>query len=160
MHTIAAKAVMFKEAMMPEFITYQEQVLKNATALAASLMSRGLRLVSGGTDTHLMLVDLRSLNLTGREGANVLRTANIVANFNTIPFDPQPPMRGSGIRPGSPCLTTRGMLEAEMTTVGNLIADVLEHPDDTAVIETVKEQVVALCQRFPIYEYLDAGSGE
>ncbi|HEX2950155.1 MAG TPA: serine hydroxymethyltransferase [Armatimonadota bacterium] len=154
MHVVAAKAVMFKEAMSPEFKAYQQQVVSNAKALAAGLMARGFRLVSGGTDNHLMLVDLRAQNITGRMAANILREANIVTNFNTIPFDPQPPTQGSGIRPGSPCLTTRGMKEAEMTQVANLMADVLLHADDASVRETVKGQVHELAKRFPIYSYL------
>lgn len=154
MHVVAAKAVMFKEAMSPEFKAYQQQVVSNAKALAAGLMARGFRLVSGGTDNHLMLVDLRAQNITGRMAANILREANIVTNFNTIPFDPQPPTQGSGIRPGSPCLTTRGMKEAEMTQVANLMADVLLHADDASVRETVKGQVHELAKCFPIYSYL------
>ncbi len=154
MHTIAAKAVMFQEALAPEFKVYQQQVLNNAKALAQTLLDRGFRLVSGGTDTHLMLVDVRAQNLTGRMAANLLREANIVSNFNTIPFDPLPPTQGSGIRPGSPSLTSRGMKEAELTQVGNLISDILSAPEDAPVRARVLEEVSELCSRFPIYAYL------
>ena len=156
MHTIAAKAVMFKEAMSPEFKAYQQQIIRNAKALADTLLSRGFRLVSGGTDNHLMLVDLRGQNLTGRMGANILREANIITNFNTIPFDPQPPTQGSGIRPGSPCLTTRGMKEVEMAQVGNFMAEILLDAENAGKREAIKEEVTALCRRFPLYEYLTA----
>jgi glycine hydroxymethyltransferase len=154
MHVIAAKAVMFSEASSPEFVTYQQQVLANAQALANGLMSRGFRLVSGGTDNHLMLVDLRPQQLTGRAGANMLREANIITNFNTIPYDPQPPTLGSGIRPGSPAITTRGMQEAEMELIAGWMATVLQQPENVGVRAEVKEQILELCRRFPIYEYM------
>ena len=154
MHVIAAKAVMFKEAEMPEFRAYQQQVLANAQALAQALRQRGFRLVSGGTDTHLMLVDLRGQNLTGRMGANLLREANIVSNFNTIPFDTQPPTQGSGIRPGSPAITTRGMKEAEMTVIADWMADILQHAEDAELRQAIKAEVIALCDRFPMYDYM------
>jgi glycine hydroxymethyltransferase len=154
MHTVAAKAVMFHEAMAPEFATYQRQVLSNARALAETLMARGFRLVSGGTDNHLMLVDVRPQGLTGKQAANLLREANLITNFNTIPFDPQPPTQGSGIRPGSPALTSRGFREAEMTQVADFLADVLQAPEDAAVRTRVHAEVCALCARFPIYDYL------
>ncbi|MHB9130166.1 MAG: serine hydroxymethyltransferase [Armatimonadota bacterium] len=154
MHTIAAKAVMFKEAMSPEFKQYGEQVIKNATALANQLMARGFRLVSGGTDNHLMLVDVRPQGLTGRTAANLLRESNIITNFNTIPYDPQPPTQGSGIRPGSPCLTTRGMKEADLAQVADWMADVLSDPDNTALRADVKEAVTTLSKQYPLYEYI------
>jgi len=154
MHVIAAKAVMFHEAMTPEFAVYSQQVIANAAALAARFTERGFRIVSGGTDNHLMLLDLRPQQLTGRAAANALRAANIVANFNTIPFDPQPPRLGSGIRPGSPAITSRGMHEAEMTQIADMIAEILLHPEDAEVCLAVKAQVSALCERFPIYGYM------
>ncbi|TAG81573.1 MAG: serine hydroxymethyltransferase [Betaproteobacteria bacterium] len=151
MHVIAAKAVAFGEALKPEFKTYQEQVLKNAKALAETLVSRGLRIVSGGTESHLMLVDLRAKKITGKEAEHVLHTAHMTCNKNAIPNDPEKPMVTSGIRLGSPAFTTRGFKEAEARMVGNFIADVLENPQDEATIEKVREQVIALCSRFPVY---------
>ncbi len=123
-------------------------------ALAARFTERGFRIVSGGTDNHLMLLDLRPQQLTGRAGANALRAADIVANFNTIPFDPQPPRLGSGIRPGSPAITSRGMKETEMVQIADMIAEVLLHPEDIDVCESVKARVHTLCDRFPIYAYM------
>ncbi|MHB0939754.1 MAG: serine hydroxymethyltransferase [Armatimonadota bacterium] len=154
MHVIAAKAVMFKEAMSPEFTAYQEQVVANAKALADTLLRRGFRLVSGGTDNHLMLVDVRGQGLTGRAAADTLREANIITNFNTIPFDPQPPTHGSGIRPGSPAVTSRGVKEPEMVQIGNWMADILIRPEDEGLRENVRHEVGALCERFPIYDYM------
>jgi glycine hydroxymethyltransferase len=154
MHVIAAKAAMFKEAMAPEFKTYQRQVIVNAQALAQTFIKRGFRLVSGGTDTHLMLVDVAKRGLTGKLAADILREANIVTNFNTIPYDTQPPTQGSGIRPGSPSLTSRGMGEAEMAQVANWMADILETPEDAALRARIKDEVIALCDRFPIYAYM------
>ncbi|MHB9109047.1 MAG: serine hydroxymethyltransferase [Armatimonadota bacterium] len=154
MHVVAAKAVMFKEAMSPEFTAYQEQVVANAKALADTLLGRGFRLVSGGTDNHLMLVDVRGQGLTGRAAADTLREANIITNFNTIPFDPQPPTHGSGIRPGSPAVTSRGVKEPEMVQIGNWMADILIRPEDEGLRENVRHEVQALCERFPIYDYM------
>jgi len=154
MHVVAAKAVMFKEAMSPKFTAYQRQVIANAKTLAETLVRRGFRLVSGGTDTHLMLVDVRGQGLTGRAAADMLREANIITNFNTIPFDPQPPTHGSGIRPGSPAVTTRGMKEAEMAQIAGWIADILLNPDDAALRNDARGEVQALCDRFPIYDFL------
>ncbi|OPZ84569.1 MAG: Serine hydroxymethyltransferase [bacterium ADurb.Bin429] len=159
MHVIAAKAVMFKEAMSPEFKAYQRQVVLNARALAETFLTRGFRLVSGGTDTHLMLVDVSKQGLTGKHAADLLREANIITNFNTIPYDSQPPTQGSGIRPGSPALTSRGMGEAEMAQIANWIADVLEQPDDSVLRMRIRDEVIALCSRFPIYDYM-AREGE
>ncbi len=151
MHVIAAKAVAFKEAMEPGFKTYQQQVLKNADALAKALIARGLRIVSGGTQSHLMLVDLRPKGLTGRDAETILGTAHITCNKNGIPNDPERPMVTSGIRLGSPAMTTRGFKEAEATKVGNLIADVLDNRDDPATIERVKAEVKKLTDAFPVY---------
>jgi glycine hydroxymethyltransferase len=151
MHVIAAKAVAFKEAMAPEFKTYQQQVLKNADALAKSLIARGLRIVSGGTQSHLMLVDLRPKGLTGRDAETLLGSAHITCNKNGIPNDPERPMVTSGIRLGSPAMTTRGFKEAEAIKVGNLIADVLDKRDDPATIERVKAEVKKLTDAFPVY---------
>ncbi len=151
MHVIAAKAVAFGEALKPEFKTYQQQVLKNADVLAKTLVERGLRIVSGGTESHLMLVDLRAKKITGKDAEHVLHTAHMTCNKNAIPNDPEKPMVTSGIRLGSPAFTTRGFKEAEARMVGNFIADVLENPQDEATIAKVREQVIALCARFPVY---------
>ncbi len=151
MHVIAAKAVAFGEALKPEFKTYQEQVLKNADVLAKTLVERGLRIVSGGTESHLMLVDLRSKKITGKEAENVLHKAHMTCNKNAIPNDPEKPMVTSGIRLGSPAFTTRGFKEAEAKMVGHFIADVLDAPNDEAVIARVRGEVAALCGRFPVY---------
>ena len=151
MHVIAAKAVAFGEALKPEFKTYQEQVLKNADVLAKTLVERGLRIVSGGTESHLMLVDLRAKKITGKEAENVLHQAHMTCNKNAIPNDPEKPMVTSGIRLGSPAFTTRGFKEAEARMVGHFIADVLDAPNDEAVIARVCGEVAALCARFPVY---------
>jgi glycine hydroxymethyltransferase len=151
MHVIAAKAVAFKEALQPEFIVYQQQVLKNADALAKTLIARGLRIVSGRTESHVMLVDLRSKNLTGKEAEAILGTAHITCNKNGIPNDPQKPFVTSGIRLGTPAMTTRGFLEADAVEVGTLIADVLDHPHDAATIERVKAAVKVLADAHPVY---------
>ncbi len=151
MHVIAAKAVAFQEALKPEFKTYQQQVLKNADALAKALIKRGLRIVSGRTESHVMLVDLRSKKLTGKAAEAVLGSAHITCNKNGIPNDPEKPFVTSGIRLGSPAMTTRGFKEAEATKVGNLIADVLDNPHDAANIERVKAEVKKLTAAFPVY---------
>ncbi len=151
MHVIAAKAVAFKEALAPEFKTYQEQVVKNADALAKALIARGLRIVSGRTESHVMLVDLRAKKITGKEAEAILGSAHITCNKNAIPNDPEKPFVTSGIRLGSPAMTTRGFKEAEAIKVGNLIADVLEHPHDAATIERVKAEVKTLTTAFPVY---------
>jgi glycine hydroxymethyltransferase len=151
MHVIAAKAVAFKEALTPEFKTYQQQVLKNADALAKALIERGLRIVSGRTESHVMLVDLRSKKLTGKEAEAVLGSAHITCNKNGIPNDPEKPFVTSGIRLGSPAMTTRGFKEAEATKVGHLIADVLDNPHDAATIERVKAEVKKLTDAHPVY---------
>ncbi|PUA16968.1 serine hydroxymethyltransferase [Glaciimonas sp. PCH181] len=151
MHVIAGKAVAFKEALTPEFKTYQQQVVKNADALAKALIARGLRIVSGRTESHVMLVDLRAKNITGKEAEAILGTAHMTCNKNAIPNDPEKPFVTSGIRVGSPALTTRGFKEAEATKIGNLIADVLDNPHDAATIERVKVEVKKLTDAFPVY---------
>jgi glycine hydroxymethyltransferase len=151
MHVIAAKATAFKEAQEPSFIEYQKQVIANAKALAETLISRGLRIVSGGTDSHVMLVDLRAKKMTGKEAERVLGEAHITCNKNGIPNDPEKPMVTSGIRLGSPAMTTRGFKEAEARQVGNFIADVLDNPHDADNIAKVRAQVSELTKRFPVY---------
>ena len=151
MHVIAGKAAAFKEAQEPGFIDYQKQVIANAKALAETLIARGLRIVSGGTDSHVMLVDLRSKKMTGKEAERVLGEAHITCNKNGIPNDPEKPMVTSGIRLGSPAMTTRGFKEAEARQVGNFIADVLDNPNDADNIAKVRAQVSELTKRFPVY---------
>ena len=152
MHVIAAKAVALGEALRPEFKEYAGQVIKNAKVLADSLMEDGFRIVSGGTDNHLMLVDLTNKGLTGKDAQNLLDEVNITANKNTIPFEPLSPFVTSGIRLGSPALTTRGFKEADMKEVADIIALVLDHPQDTAVREEARKRVAALCEKYPLYE--------
>ena len=152
MHVIAAKAVAFKEAATPEFRNYQEQVINNARVMAKVLgEERGLRIVSGRTESHVFLVDLRAKNLTGKEAEAALGRAHITVNKNGIPNDPQKPFVTSGIRIGSPAMTTRGFTEIEAEQIAHLIADVLDAPNDEAVAATVREKVSALCKRFPVY---------
>ncbi len=151
MHVIAGKAVAFKEAASPEFKTYQQQVVKNADVLAKTLIKRGLRIVSGGTESHVMLVDLRPKGLTGKEAEAILGSAHMTCNKNGIPNDPEKPFVTSGIRLGSPAMTTRGFKEAEAEKVANLIADVLDNPHDAATIERVKVEVKKLTDAFPVY---------
>jgi glycine hydroxymethyltransferase len=151
MHVIAGKAVAFQEALSPEFRTYQQQVVDNARALAETLIERGLRIVSGRTESHVMLVDLRPKGLTGKEAEAVLGRAHMTCNKNGIPNDPQKPMVTSGIRLGSPAMTTRGFGPAEARRTGQLIADVLDAPHDEARIAAVREQVAALTRAFPVY---------
>ena len=152
MHVIAAKAVAFKEALSDEFKVYQQQVLDNAKALADELVKKGFRIVSGGTDNHLMLVDLRSKNITGKEAQFLLDEIGITANRNTIPFEPLSPFVTSGIRLGTPALTTRGLKEDDIREVADIIADVIGNREDGAVIETAKAKVQAICKKFPLYE--------
>jgi glycine hydroxymethyltransferase len=154
MHVIAAKAVAFGEALRPEFAAYARQIVRNAGVLAEGLAGGGLRLVSGGTDTHLILVDATPLGLTGQAAETALSLAGITVNKNAIPFDPQPPTVTSGVRLGSPALTTRGFQEAEMAEVARLIVQVLTNPDSEAVQEKVRKRVAELCQAFPIYRDL------
>ena len=151
MHVIAGKAVAFLEALQPEFKTYQTQVLKNASAMAEELTKRGLRIISGRTESHLFLVDLRPKGLTGKAADAALGLAHITVNKNSIPNDPESPFVTSGIRIGSPAITTRGFKEDEARQVANLIADVLDHPTDEAVIAATKAKVHALTSRFPVY---------
>ena len=151
MHVIAAKAVAFKEAQEPSFQDYQKQVVANAKALAETLIERGLRIVSGGTDSHVMLVDLRAKKMTGKEAERVLGEAHITCNKNGIPNDPEKPMVTSGIRLGSPAMTTRGFKEAEARQVGHFIADILDNPNDPENIAKVRAQVAELTKRFPVY---------
>ena len=152
MHAVAAKAVAFKEALSDEFKVYQQQVLDNAKALADELVKKGFRIVSGGTDNHLMLVDLRSKNITGKEAQFLLDEIGITANRNTIPFEPLSPFVTSGIRLGTPALTTRGLKEEDIREVADIIADVIENREDSAVIEAAKAKVQAICKKFPLYE--------
>ena len=151
MHVIAAKAVALKEALAPEFKRYQQQVVVNAAALADELTRRGLRIVSGRTESHVMLVDLRAKGMTGKQAEALLGEAHITCNKNGIPNDPERPMVTSGIRLGSPAMTTRGFGEAEARLTANLLADVLDRPTDAAHIAAVREKVAALTRRFPVY---------
>jgi glycine hydroxymethyltransferase len=151
MHVIAAKAVAFKEALSPAFRDYARQVVSNAQALAGALLERGFDLVSGGTDNHLLLVDLRRRELTGKEAEEALGRAGITVNKNTVPGETRSPFVTSGIRIGTAALTTRGMREAELRQVGTWIADVLESPHDEATIRRVARAAHELCQAFPIY---------
>ncbi|MEN3183943.1 MAG: serine hydroxymethyltransferase [Atribacterota bacterium] len=154
MHVIAAKAVALREAQTPEFSAYQRQVVQNARALAEALKERGYRLVSGGTDTHLLLVDLRNLGITGKEAETVLDRVGITVNKNVIPFDPQKPTVTSGIRLGTPACTTRGMKEEEMRRIAELIDLTLRNRDNPAVLEAVRQAVRDLCDAFPLYPEL------
>ena len=151
MHVIAGKAVAFKEALSPEFKAYQQQVVANARVLAETLIERGLRIVSGRTESHVMLVDLRPKGLTGKQAEAVLGQAHITCNKNGIPNDPEKPMVTSGIRLGSPAMTTRGFKEEQARQTGHLIADVLDKPDDAANLASVRERVAALTRQFPVY---------
>ncbi len=151
MHVIAAKAVAFKEAMTPEFKAYQQQVVKNAQIVADTLTERGLRIVSGRTESHVMLVDLRAKGITGKEAEAVLGSAHMTINKNAIPNDPEKPMVTSGVRIGTPAMTTRGFKDDEARQTAHLIADVLENPRDAANIDTVRAKVHALTSRFPVY---------
>jgi glycine hydroxymethyltransferase len=150
-HIIAAKAVCLKEAAEPSFAAYQKQIVANAARLAQALKDRGFRLVSGGTDNHLMLVDVFSKGITGKVAEAALQKANITVNKNTIPFDQNPPLVASGIRVGTPAVTTRGMREPEMDQIGEFIARVLAAPDDERVQNMVRAEVERLCRKFPLY---------
>ncbi len=152
MHVIAAKAVSFLEALQPEFIDYQKQVVKNAKKMADTFQRRGYKIVSGGTDNHLMLVDLIDKNLTGKAADAALGRANITVNKNTVPNDPQSPFVTSGIRVGTPAITTRGFKEAEVELLTGWMCDVLDHVEDEAVIEHVAKNILALCHKFPVYQ--------
>jgi glycine hydroxymethyltransferase len=152
-HVMAAKAVCFLEALQPEFAAYQKRVVANARAMAEALMAAGFRVVSGGTDTHVVLLDVFSKGLRGKEAEQALDHARITVNKNAIPFDTNPPLNPSGIRLGSPAVTTRGFKEAEMTEVGKLIAEVLTNIGSEEVIGGVRKKVEALTQRFPLYNW-------
>jgi glycine hydroxymethyltransferase len=151
-HTIAAKAVCLKEAMEPSFKEYQKQVVANTKAMAAAVAKRGFRIVTGGTDNHLFLIEVHSRGITGTDAEKALDRAGITVNKNSIPFDPLPPMKGGGIRLGSPSVTTRGMREAEMEQIGGWIADILTSLGNAEVEQRVRKQVAELAARFPIYE--------
>ncbi|MCE0723056.1 serine hydroxymethyltransferase [Legionella resiliens] len=151
MHVIAAKAVSFAEALLPEFKTYQQQVLLNARTMASVLMGRGYKIVSGGTDNHLLLVDLIDKNITGKDADSALDKANITVNKNTVPNDPRSPFVTSGLRLGTPAVTTRGFKEKEITLLSNWIADILDDINNETTIAKVKEQVLLLCREFPVY---------
>ncbi len=153
-HVIAAKAVAFGEALRPEFKTYSGQVIDNAKAMAAQLQDRGIKIVSGGTDNHLMLLDLRSIGMTGKVADRLVSEVNITANKNTVPFDPESPFVTSGLRLGSPAMTTRGMGQTEFTEIGNIIADRLLNPDDDAIAQACRDRVAKLCGSFPLYPHL------
>ena len=151
MNTIAAKAVAFKEAMKPEFKEYQKQIVKNAKALAQELIDQKFRLVSGGTDNHLMLVDLQDKGMTGKEAQKEFEEIGITLNKNSIPFDPQPLWVTSGVRLGTPAVTTRGMKEEEMKEIGKIFAAYIKNKKDEKIVEHLKERVAELCKKFPLY---------
>ena len=151
MHAIAAKAVAFKEALTPEFKEYQNQILKNAKHLGKCMLENGVNLVSGGTDTHLLLIDLRETELTGKIAEDTLELAGITVNKNAVPFDPLPPMVTSGIRIGTPAITTRGMKEAEMEVIAGLIKEALDNTENEKVLSRIKGEVKELCKKFPMY---------
>jgi glycine hydroxymethyltransferase len=151
MHIIAAKAVAFKEALSPEFKQYQKQIIANAQAFTKALSSKGFRIVTGGTDNHLFMVDLRSRNITGKEVATLLDRVQITVNKNLVPFDPESPTVTSGIRIGTPAVTTRGMKEAQMTTIAELIDRTVINRDNETELEKIRQAVEHLAQAFPIY---------
>ena len=153
-HVIAAKAVAFGEALKSEFKTYSGQVIENARALVSQLQTRGLKIVSGGTDNHLMLVDLRSVGMTGKLADQLVSGVNITANKNTVPFDPESPFVTSGLRLGSPAMTTRGMGTTEFSEIGNIISDRLLNPEDDQIAQECRDRVATLCDRFPLYPHL------
>jgi len=160
MHVIAAKAVAFKEALEPEFKAYQKQVIANARKMAETLASRGLRIVSGRTESHMFLLDLRARNITGKDAEDALGRAHITVNKNAIPNDPQKPFVTSGIRIGSPAMTTRGFREAEAERLGNLIADALDAPQDEKTIKRVAAEVADLCRRYPVYRSAEGAGAQ
>lgn len=155
-HVVAAKAIAFGEALQPEFKTYSGQVIANAQAMAAQLQQRGLKIVSGGTENHLMLVDLRSVSMTGKVADQLMSAINITTNKNTVPFDPESPFVTSGLRLGSPAMTTRGLGISEFTEIADIIADRLLNPQDESVAQTCRQRVATLCDRFPLYPHLNA----
>ncbi len=151
MHVIAGKAVAFKEALQPDFKAYQQQVIKNAQAMTKKMIEKGYKIVTGGTDNHLFLVDLIDKNITGKDAEDALEKAHITLNKNTVPDDPRSPFVTSGVRIGTPALTTRGLQVEEVREVANWVCEVLANPQDLSVIERIKQQVIALCKRFPVY---------
>ena len=151
MHVIAAKAVAFKEALEPEFKAYQQQVVKNAQAMANTIIDRGYKIVSGGTENHLMLVDMIGKGITGKDAEAALGRAHITVNKNAVPNDPQKPFVTSGLRLGTPAVTTRGYVEADCVDLANWLCDVLDAPEDEAVIARVREAVTAQCAKYPVY---------
>ena len=151
MHVIAAKAVAFKEALEPEFLEYQRQIVKNARRLGENLLNAGLKLVSGGTDNHLVLVDLTETEFTGQVVEQTLEKAGITVNKNAIPFDPRSPMVTSGVRIGTPAITTRGMKEPEIDVISGLIMEAFNNHENEKVLSRIKEDVKELCLRFPVY---------
>jgi len=153
-HVIAGKAVAFGEALKPEFKIYSGQVIENARVMAAQLQNRGLKIVSGGTDNHLMLVDLQSIGMTGKRADQLVSGINVTANKNTVPFDPESPFVTSGLRLGSPAMTTRGMGTTEFTEIANIISDRLLNPEDESVAQDCRQRVAKLCDRFPLYPHL------
>ena len=153
-HVIAAKAVAFGEALKPEFKTYSQQVIQNAQALAQQLEARDFKVVSGGTDNHLLLVDLRCIGMTGKRADQLVSQVNITANKNTVPFDPESPFVTSGLRLGSPAMTTRGMGADEFRGIANIIVDCLLNPEDEAMVQDCWQRVASLCDRFPLYPHL------
>jgi glycine hydroxymethyltransferase len=155
MHIIAAKAVCFGEALQPEFRHYQQQVVRNAGVLAGELASAGFDLISGGTDNHLILIDLGARGLSGLAAERALGAAGLIVNKNVVPSDPRGPKVTSGLRIGTPAVTTRGMKEEEMKTIGRWIRRVLDHPGQDTILQEVRREVAELCGRFPIYRYLD-----
>ncbi len=158
-HVIAAKAVAFGEALKPAFKAYSGQVIANAQALAAQLQKRGFKIVSGGTDNHLMLVDLRSIGMTGKVADQLMSEIHVTANKNTVPFDPESPFVTSGLRLGSPAMTTRGLEETDFVEIADIIADCLLNPDDKAMKQACLQRVTDLCQRFPLYPHLKVPVG-
>jgi glycine hydroxymethyltransferase len=156
MHVIAAKAVAFREALQPEFKQYAAQVVANAKVLAATLAEEGYRVISGGTDTHVMLLDVFAKGMLGSEAENALHEAAITVNKNAIPYDTNPPMKPSGIRLGTPALTTRGMGEREMRVIGKWIIEALDGRNDGATLRRIRGQVLDLAGRFPLYDWLRA----
>jgi glycine hydroxymethyltransferase len=159
MHIIAAKAVAFREALQPDFKAYAAQIVANAKTLAETLANAGFRIISGGTDTHLMLVDVFAKGMVGSEAEAALGEAGITVNKNAIPFDTNPPLKPSGIRIGTPALTTRGMKEPEMRTIGGWIAEALEHRTDSAALTRIRRQVLELAEQFPLYNWLREPAG-
>lgn len=154
-HIIAGKAVAFKEALKPEFKTYSENVIKNAKALAKSLIDNGLELVSGGTDNHLMIIDLRKFDKTGKDISNILEKVNITANKNTVPDDPKSPFVTSGVRLGTPAVTTRGFKEEDMKIIGEIIAETIKNSDNEDKLAELKEKSMELCKKYPLYPQMD-----